>query len=98
MAFLATVVYVALLLSLAKRCTGMIKVLVAMPLYLLYSVLMVAPLFFMIGEYQSEIQASFLSLSIVLVSWGVAVIPSIMYIHRYKIQELRNAGYFVPRG
>ncbi|MDK2750719.1 MAG: hypothetical protein KYX60_08625 [Halomonas meridiana] len=96
-AFLATVVYVALLLLIAKHFSGTLKVVVAMPVYVLYSVVMVAPLFYMLGQFRPEINASGLSMGIVALSWGVVVAPSMVYLGKYKIQELRNAGYFLPR-
>src|SRR5690554_931319 len=94
-AFLATVVYVALLLLIAKHFSGILKVVVAMPVYILYSVVMVAPLFYMLGEFRTEINASGLNVGIVALSWGVVVAPSMLYLGKYKIQELRNAGYFL---
>lgn len=96
-AFLATVVYVALLLHIAKHFSGILKVVAAMPVYILYSVVMVAPLFYMLGEFRPEINASGLSMGIVMLSWGIVVAPSMVYLGKYKIQELRNAGYFLSR-
>jgi len=51
----------------------------------------------MLSEFRTEINASGLSVGIVALSWGVVVAPSMLYLGKYKIQELRNAGYFLPR-
>lgn len=83
-AFLATVVYVALLLLIAKHFSGIMKVVAAMLVYILYSVVMVAPLFYMLGEFRPEINASGLSMGIVMLSWGVVVAPSMVYLGKYK--------------
>jgi hypothetical protein len=95
-AFLATLGYVGALLSIAKHFSGAIKMMIALPVYVLYSVLLVAPLFYMLGQFRSEIQASNFSLAAVLVGWVAVVMPSVVYLGKYRIQELRRAGYFLP--
>ncbi len=93
---MATLGYVGSLLSIARHFSGALKMLIALPVYVLYSMVLVAPLFYMLGEFRPEMQTSNLNLSAVLVAWGVVVIPSVFYLGRYRIQELRNAGYFLP--
>ena len=57
-AFLATLGYVGALLSIAKHFSGAIKMLIALPVYVLYSVVLVAPLFYMLRQFRQAIQAS----------------------------------------
>tara|TARA_R110001599_G_scaffold351322_1_gene582905 strand:- start:125 stop:499 length:375 start_codon:yes stop_codon:yes gene_type:complete len=95
-AFLATLGYVGALLSIAKHFSGAIKMLIALPVYVLYSVVLVAPLFYMLGQFRPEIQASNLYFAGVLLAWAVVVIPSVVYLGKYRIYELRRAGYFLP--
>lgn len=95
-AFLATLCYVGALLSIAKHFSGAIKMMIALPVYVLYSVLLVAPLFYMLVKFRSGIQASNFTLAAVLVVWAVVVTPSVAYLGRYRIRELRSAGYFLP--
>lgn len=95
-ALLATLGYVGALLSIAKHFSGAIKMLMALPVYVLYSVVLVAPLFYMLGRFRPEIQASNLYFAGVLLAWTVVVIPSVVYLGKYRIYELRRAGYFLP--
>ena len=95
-AFLATLGYVGALLSIAKHFSGAIKMLIALPVYVLYSVVLVAPLFYMLGQFRQAIQASNLYFVGVLLAWVVVVIPSVFYLGKYRIHELRRAGYFLP--
>ena len=95
-AFLATMVYVGALLRIAKHFSGAIKMLIALPIYVLYSVVLVSPLFYMLGQFRPEIQASNLYYAGVLFVWAVVVIPSVVYLGKYRIYELRRAGYFLP--
>ncbi|MBE94268.1 MAG: hypothetical protein CMG89_04320 [Marinobacter sp.] len=95
-AFLATLGYVGALLRIAKHFSGALKFLIALPIYILYSVVMVAPLIYMLGQFRSGIQSSNLYLAAVLVAWAVVVIPSVVYLGKYRVHELRRAGYFLP--
>src|SRR5690606_27930338 len=72
-AFLATLGYVGALLSIAKHFSGAIKMLIALPVYVLYSVVLVSPLFYMLGQFRPEIQASDLYFAGVLFAWAVVV-------------------------
>ncbi len=95
-AFLATLGYVGALLSIAKCFSGAVKMLIALSVYVLYSVLLVAPLFYMLGQFRAQIQASNLHFAGVLLAWAVVVIPSVVYLGKYRLYELRRAGYFLP--
>ena len=95
--FSAMVVYIYLLLGIARVFNGIGKFALSMALYLVFAVIVVLPLFYLIGKNQTAVQESTYSLVAVLVSYGLIMAPAIYYLARVKIKELQRAGYFLPR-
>jgi hypothetical protein len=95
--FAAMAVYIYLLLGIARVFSGIGKFVLGMVLYLIFAVIVVLPLFYLIGQNQSAVQESTYNLVAVLFSYCLIMAPSIYYLGKVKIKELQRAGYFLPR-
>lgn len=95
--FIATVMYIHLLLGIAHIFSGIGKFVLGMAVYLVFAVIVVLPLFYLIGENQPAVQQSTYSFVAVLLSYGLIMAPGMYYLGKVKIKELQRAGYFLPR-
>jgi len=95
--FIATSIYIRLLLGIAHVFSGSIKFVLGMALYLIFTVLVVSPLFYLISENQPAVQESTYNLITVLFSYGLIMAPAFYYLGKVKIKALQRAGYFLPR-
>ena len=95
--FIATSIYIRLLLGIAHVFSGPIKFVLGMALYLIFTVLVVSPLFYLISENQPAVQESTYNLITVLFSYGLIMAPALYYLGKVKIKSLQRAGYFLPR-
>jgi len=95
--FLAFMLYVWLLLYIARAFSGAIKGIVASIIYGAFAVAVVIPLGYLISINQPELMEGNNSLlAIVMVCYFISVAPGFYYLFS-KIGALRNAGYFQPR-
>jgi hypothetical protein len=94
---IATYLYVHILLVIAKVSSGAIKFVLAMVPYLVISVVLVAPLVFLVSDFRFVLKESAWSMIYVLIAYGVTVFPSFYYLGKVKLIDLRKAGYFRPR-
>jgi hypothetical protein len=95
--FIATMVYIKLLLGIAKVTSGIPKFVLGMVVYLIFALALTMPLFYLISINQPAVQESTYSLIAVLVSYCLIVAPALYYLGKVKIKELQGAGYFLPR-
>lgn len=97
MILVAFVSYVSLLLGIARALSGVPKLLVGLVIYLVFSLVFVSPLFYLVAQYREVINESISVLLKIMASYAVIVAPGLVYLVKFKIRALRNAGYFLPR-
>lgn len=95
--FVATAVYIYILLSISRFYSSFAKYTLVIGLYLIFAIIIAFPLFYLIGKNQLAIRESTYNLMAVLVSYCLIMAPSLYYLSRVKIKELQRAGYFRPR-
>lgn len=91
-----TLGYVKLLLWLSFTFQGSVKFTLSMMVYVVYAMMMVAPLFYMVSINLPSIQNSVLATFLVLFLYGVNMAPSLYVLTQYK-ERLQIAGYFQER-
>lgn len=93
----AFMLYIWLLMYVARIFTGFVKNIIASLIYGVFGVAVVSPLFYLIRINQEELMKGNNSLlAIVLGCYAIVVIPGFCYLFS-KIGVLRAAGYFKPR-
>ncbi|PSV49857.1 hypothetical protein [Photobacterium indicum] len=95
--FIAMVMYIYLLLGIAKVFSGAMKFMLSMMLFLVFSGVVVSPMFYLISSNQPAIQESTYTLVAVLLSYFAIMTPAVYYLVKVRIKELQRAGYFLPR-
>jgi len=92
---LLMVTYLNLLLLVARMFTGIIKFIIGMMLYIVFSVVLVSPMMYLIRIIQPVIQDSKYTSLAVLLSYFIIMTPAIYYLVKVKKKELQRAGYFL---
>ena len=93
----SAIIYAALLLANAKIFSGVFKFTVGLSIYFIFMCIFVSPLFYLIGQYREAANKSTATLLFVLLSYAIIMAPSLAYLLKFKIRELQDAGYFLPR-
>jgi len=93
----AAVLYAGLLLTNARLFSGTFKLTLGIAIYLLFACIFVSPLFYLIGKHREASSESMANQLLILLSYGVIMVPSLVYLLKYKIKSLQRAGYFLPR-
>lgn len=93
---MATFAYVYLLLGIDRIFSGAFKFILGTIVYFAFSVVLVAPLAFLLFAFGPALDRSDWALIYVLVAYAIICTPTFYYIFKIKIEELRKAGYFLP--
>jgi len=94
---LATYLYVHTLLAIARVSSGAIKFILAMVPYLVFSVVLVAPLVFLVNDFRLVLKEGAWAVVYVLIAYAVTLFPAFYYLGKVKLVDLRRAGYFRSR-
>lgn len=91
-----TLGYVKLLLWTSSIFRGLTKFVLVLMIYVVYVVVLIAPLFYMISINHDAIENSVFAIFLVLLLYGVILAPSLYVVAHYK-ERLQVAGYFLER-
>lgn len=95
----ACVLYASALLWIGGRFKGILKIAISLAAYLVMAaVLGFSLLSVLSAASEPAVRQSWDYLGIVIVSWAVMVAPGFIYIGRFKLPQLQQAGFFSPRG
>ncbi len=94
--FLATILYVNLLLGIANVFGGGLKFILSMCTYALYNVVIVAPFLVLLWDVREAIAVThaYWQIVIAFISYFAVMYPSFKYLFKTKIESLQRAGYF----
>jgi len=95
--FIFMVLYIQALLGVARYFNGILKFLLSMIFYIIFAVVLVAPLVFIIDNIRIQLNESTWYLLFMLLAYGIIVAPSFVYLKKEKLNVLQKAGYFLPR-
>jgi hypothetical protein len=95
--FVFMVLYIQALLGVARYFNGILKFLLSMVFYIIFAVVIVAPLVFLIDNIRIQLNESTWYLLLIIFAYGIIVAPSFIYLKNKKLDVLQKAGYFLPR-
>jgi hypothetical protein len=95
--FIFMVLYIQALLGVAKYFNGILKFILSMIFYIIFAVVLVAPLVFIIDNIRIQLNESTWYLLFMVFAYCVIVAPSFIYLKKVKLNVLQKAGYFLPR-
>ncbi len=97
--YLAARFYVAVLLYLGSRFNGALKAIAGFLVYVLFAVVLVSPLFFMIGNshrYPTQ-KGNWVYLLFEGACFLMSASCAVWYVFKVKIRELRANGYYLKK-
>lgn len=90
--------YVAALLWIGGRFNGILKISASLAVYVVMAAgLGLALLFVLASAPEPAIRQNWGYLGIVMALWAAMLAPGFLYIGRFKLAQLRQAGFFLPR-
>jgi hypothetical protein len=93
--FVFMVLYIQALLGVARYFNGILKFLLSMVFYIIFAVVIVAPLVFLIDNIRIQLNESTWYLLLIIFAYGIIVAPSFIYLKNKKLDVLQKAGYFL---
>ena len=94
--YLLAIAYVSILLGIARSLSSAARALAAFITYLVFAAVLVAPLLYLLDQYQVKIGQSWGVLAAVMASYLLIAMPAVFYVLRRK-PELQQAGFFERR-
>ena len=95
--FIFMVLYIHALLGVARYFNGILKFVFSTIFYIVFAVILVAPLVFIVDDIRIQINESGWYLLLMFITYAITIAPSFVYLQKGKLHSLQKAGYFLPK-